>query len=110
MQLLRGATIVAAQEVEPDALSVVIDARGQLLQSTFVIEDRNVRQRLLEIYHKRRETLCSQDDHHRRSRRQSNRLRGGTFGSARERTTALSLAYDSHGTQAADSRVRQVIV
>ena len=49
MQLLRGATIVAAQEVEPDTLNVVIDARGQLLQSTFVIEDRDVRQRLLEI-------------------------------------------------------------
>ena len=49
MQLLRGATIVAAQEIEPDGLNVVIDARGQLLRSTFVLADVDVRKRLLEI-------------------------------------------------------------
>ena len=49
MPLLRGATIVGAREAEPDELRVVIDARGQVLSSTFVISDRDVRQRLLEI-------------------------------------------------------------
>ena len=49
MPLLRGATIVGAREAEPDELRVVIDARGQVLRSTFVISDRDVRQRLLEI-------------------------------------------------------------
>ena len=49
MPLLRGATIVGAREVEPDELRVVINARGQVLHSTFVISDRDVRQRLLEI-------------------------------------------------------------
>ena len=49
MQLLRGASIVAAQEIEPDGLTVIIDARGQLLRSTFVIADADVRKRLLEI-------------------------------------------------------------
>ena len=50
MPLLRGATIVGAREVEPDELRLVIDARGQVLRSTFVIADRDVRQRLLEIF------------------------------------------------------------
>jgi hypothetical protein len=49
MQLLRGATIVATQEGESDVVSVVMDARGQLCSSTFVIEDPATRQRLLEI-------------------------------------------------------------
>jgi len=49
MPVLRGATIVAAQEAEPDELRVIVDARGQLLRSTFVIADRDVRQRLLAI-------------------------------------------------------------
>jgi hypothetical protein len=49
MPLLRGATIVGAREVEPDELRLSIDARGQVLRSTFVIADRDVRQRLLEI-------------------------------------------------------------
>lgn len=49
MQLLRGATIVAAQKFEPDGLNVVIDARGQLLRSTFILADGDVRKRLLEI-------------------------------------------------------------
>lgn len=49
MPLLRGATIVGAREAEPDELRIVIDARGQILHSTFVIADRDVRHRLLEI-------------------------------------------------------------
>lgn len=49
MPLLRGATIVAARESEPDEIRIVIETRGQVLHSTFVIEDRDERQRLLEI-------------------------------------------------------------
>jgi hypothetical protein len=49
MPLLRGATLVGAREVEPDELRIVIETRGKVLHSTFVIEDRDVRQRLLEI-------------------------------------------------------------
>lgn len=49
MPLLRGATIVAARESEPDELRLVIDARGHILHSTFVIADRDLRHRLLEI-------------------------------------------------------------
>ena len=49
MPLLRGALIVSAREAEPDELRMIIEARGQLLHSTFVIADRDDRQRLLEI-------------------------------------------------------------
>lgn len=49
MPLLRGATIVGAREAEPDELRLVIDARGHVLHSIFVIADRDVRHRLLEI-------------------------------------------------------------
>ena len=49
MPLLRGATIVGARESEPDEVRIVVDARGALLHSTFVVADRDVRQRLLEI-------------------------------------------------------------
>jgi hypothetical protein len=49
MPLLRGATILAAREAEPDELRVAIDARGHILHSTFVIADRDERHRLLEI-------------------------------------------------------------
>ena len=49
MPLLRGATIVSAREAEPDELRIAIDARGQIIHSTFVIADRDVRHRLLEI-------------------------------------------------------------
>ena len=49
MPLLRGATIVGAREADPDELRLVVDVRGQLLHSTFVIPDRDVRHRLLEI-------------------------------------------------------------
>lgn len=58
MPLLRGATIVGARETEPDELRLVIDARGQLIHSTFVIADRDVRQRLLEIL---QPGLCLED-------------------------------------------------
>ena len=47
--LLRGATIVSAFEVDPDELRIAIEARGQMIQSTFSIADRDVRHRLLEI-------------------------------------------------------------
>jgi hypothetical protein len=49
MPLLRGATLIGAREMEPDELRIVIEARGKVLHSTFVVEDRDVRQRLLEI-------------------------------------------------------------
>ena len=49
MPLFRGATIVGTRESEPDELRVVIDARGRALHSTFVIADRDVRQRLIDI-------------------------------------------------------------
>ena len=48
MPLLGDATIVAAHESDPDD-RLAIDARGHVLHSTFVIADRNVRHRLLEI-------------------------------------------------------------
>ena len=47
--LLRGATIVSASEAEPDELRLAIEARGQMMHSTFVIADRDVRHRLLEL-------------------------------------------------------------
>jgi len=49
LPLPRGATIVGAREAEPDELRIVIDARGKLLHSTFVIADRDERHWLLEI-------------------------------------------------------------
>ncbi len=49
MPLLRGAIVVGAREAEPDELRLAIEARGQMLHSTFVIADRDVRHRLLEI-------------------------------------------------------------
>ena len=49
MPLLRGATVLSALEAEPDEVRVIVDARGQLLHSVFVIADRDVRHRLLEI-------------------------------------------------------------
>jgi len=47
--LLRGATIVSAFEVDPDELRIAIEARGQMMQSTFSIADRDVRHRVLEV-------------------------------------------------------------
>jgi len=49
MPLLRGATIVSAIEAEPDELRIAIEARGQMMHSTFVIADRDERHRVLEI-------------------------------------------------------------
>ena len=49
MPLLRGATIVSAREAEPNELRLAIEARSQILHSTFVVEDRDLRHRLLEI-------------------------------------------------------------
>jgi hypothetical protein len=49
MPLLSGATIVSAHEAEPDELRLAIEARGVILHSTFVIHDRDVRHRLLEV-------------------------------------------------------------
>jgi len=49
MPLLRGATILSVREAEPDEIRVAIDARGHILHSTFVVADRDDRQRLLEI-------------------------------------------------------------
>jgi hypothetical protein len=49
MPILRGATVVGTRESEPDELKIVIDARGRSLHSTFVIADRDVRERLIEI-------------------------------------------------------------
>ena len=49
MPFLRGATVVAALEVEPDEVRIAVDAQGRVLHSTFVIADREVRQRLLQI-------------------------------------------------------------
>ena len=49
MPLLRGATIVSAREAEPDELRLAIEARGQMMHSTFVIADRDVRESVLRI-------------------------------------------------------------
>jgi hypothetical protein len=49
MPLLRGATVVSALEAEPNELRLAIDARGHILHSTFVVEDRDLRHRILEI-------------------------------------------------------------
>ena len=50
MPLLRDAIVVSAYEAEPNELRLAIDARGQILNSTFVVDDRNVRHRLLEVF------------------------------------------------------------
>ena len=47
--VLRGATIVNAGEAEPDEVRVTIEADGQMMHSNFVIADRDVRHRVLEI-------------------------------------------------------------
>ena len=49
MPLLRGAIVVGVRESEPDELRLAIEARGQMLHSTFVVADLDVRHRLLEI-------------------------------------------------------------
>lgn len=47
--LLQGAIIVSASEAEPAELRVAIEADGQMMHSTFVVADRDVRHRILEI-------------------------------------------------------------
>jgi hypothetical protein len=47
--VVRGATIVNASEAEPDEVRVTIEADGQMMHSNFVIADRDVRYRILEI-------------------------------------------------------------
>ena len=49
MPNLRGAKIVSVRPVDPDELQVSIAAHGQTLASTFVIEDRDVRVRVLAL-------------------------------------------------------------
>ncbi len=49
MPNLRGAKIVSVRPVDPDELQVSIAAHGQTLASTFVIEDRDVRIRVLAL-------------------------------------------------------------
>jgi len=47
--LVTGATIVTGSEIEPDELRLAIEADGQMMHSTFVIADHDVRHRILEI-------------------------------------------------------------
>ena len=47
--ILQGATIVNAGEAEPDEVRVTIEVQGQMMHSNFVIADRDVRHRVLEI-------------------------------------------------------------
>ena len=46
MPRLRGAKIVSVRPVDPDELQVTIEAHGQTLASTFVLEDRDLRLRV----------------------------------------------------------------
>ena len=46
MPILRGAKIKSVRPVDPDELQVTIEAQGQTLASTFVIEDRDLRLRV----------------------------------------------------------------
>jgi hypothetical protein len=49
MPLLRGAKIRSIRPVDPDELQVTIEAHGQILASTFVLEDRDLRLRILAL-------------------------------------------------------------
>lgn len=49
MPLLRGAKIRSVRPVDPDELQVTIEAHGQILASTFVLEDRDMRLRVLAL-------------------------------------------------------------
>jgi len=49
MPPLRGAKIRSVRPVDPDELQVTIEAHGQTLASTFVLEDRDLRLRVLEL-------------------------------------------------------------
>lgn len=46
MPVLRGAKIKSVRPVDPDELQVTIEAHGQTLASTFVLEDRDIRLRV----------------------------------------------------------------
>jgi len=46
MPQLRGAKIRSVRPVDPDELQVTIEAHGQILASTFVIGDRDLRLRV----------------------------------------------------------------
>ena len=46
MPQLRGAKITWVRPVDPDELQVTIEAHGQKMASTFVIEDRDLRLRV----------------------------------------------------------------
>jgi hypothetical protein len=49
MPQLRGAKIRSVRPVDPDELQVTIEAHGQTLASTFVLEDRDLRLRVLDL-------------------------------------------------------------
>lgn len=49
MPNLRGAKIVSVRPVDPDELQVSIAVHGQTMASTFVIEDRDVRLRVIAL-------------------------------------------------------------
>jgi hypothetical protein len=49
MPRLRGAMITSVLPVDPDELQVTIEAHGQTLASTFVLEDRDLRLRVLAL-------------------------------------------------------------
>jgi hypothetical protein len=49
MPQLRGAKIRSVRPVDPDELQVTIEAHGQVLASTFVLEDRDLRLRVLAL-------------------------------------------------------------
>lgn len=46
MPQLRGAKIRSVRPVDPDELQVTIEAHGQTMASTFVLEDRDLRLRV----------------------------------------------------------------
>ena len=46
MPQMRGARIRSIRPVDPDELQVTIESHGQILASTFVIEDRDLRLRV----------------------------------------------------------------
>lgn len=49
MPQLRGAKIRSVRAVDPDELQVTVEAHGQVLPSTFIIEDRDLRLRVLAL-------------------------------------------------------------
>jgi len=49
MPQLRGAKIRSIRLVDPDELQVSIEAHGQILASTFVLEDRDLRLRVHDL-------------------------------------------------------------